>query len=138
MVHFAGRVAGHYASLNLKSGRSKDDGNNEHTTTGEVLRLSREHHTGKMSRYAALNATEKTMEFRIFKSTNDLEEYKRNLLFVDSIIQYARTHSMPKNGAPSLTRYRGFLESNNIYAPVRGHFDAWKQKPALIVANHGF
>jgi hypothetical protein len=62
----------------------------------------------------------------------------RNIYFIDSIVQYARHHAMPKTKAPDLAPYRQFLETQPYYESVRTHFDAWtgakKVKPIQGIA----
>ncbi len=139
--HFAGRDSKQYACLDIKPGRANEDGYQDRaTTTGEVLRLSRELDSHKASRYSAMNFTEKTVEYRVFRSTTSLDEYMRNVLFIESVVEYSRHHAMPKSGSPSLKAYRAFLEGKERWKPVAAYFDVWAtgknmvQSPVLPVA----
>lgn len=130
-IHFAGRVS-RYAQLETYD---KKDKARTGTANSEIISLSMNPSTSKRERYAAMNFTEKTVEFRIFRTTTNWDEYLRNVLFVDSVVQYARGHAMPKAGAPSTLLYREFLnESKELYAPVIAHYDAWSAKPAMAKA----
>ena len=124
ITHFAGRDSSRYASLAITPG--KDNYDNRTTGVQEALRLCRDHGSSKSLRYSAMNFTSTTVEYRVFRSTTDYNELLRNILFIDSIVQYARHHAMPKTKAPDLAPYRKFLETQEYYAPVREHFDAWK------------
>ncbi len=122
VIHFAGRKSS-YAKFDLNKNITK-----------EIIAVSRNHTQSKSDRYAAMNFTKQTVEFRVFRSTTNFEEYARNILFVDSVIQYARSHAMPKKGAPSTLAYRKFLETNPDYAPLVLHYDAWGAKPKATAA----
>jgi len=117
MVHFAGRTNNRYASLEV--------GPHSNSRVDEMLHLSKALSHGKDCRYTGLNVTEKTLEYRIFRSTTDLDELLRDLMFVDSIVQFIRSVPVPKTGAPSLKKYREHLVSDSKYAKVLEHFDAW-------------
>ena len=123
ITHFAGRESSRYASLAIAPGRDQHDA--RITGAREALRLCRDHGAAKSLRYSAMNFTEHTIEYRVFQSTKDYNELLRNILFIDSIVQYARHHAMPKTKAPDLAPYRKFLDTQEYYAPVRQHFDAW-------------
>ena len=123
ITHFAGRESSRYASLAIAPGRDQHDA--RITGAREALRLCRDHGAAKSLRYSAMNFTEHTIEYRVFKSTKDYNELLRNILFIDSVVQYARHHAMPKTKAPDLAPYRKFLDTQEYYAPVRQHFDAW-------------
>lgn len=123
ITHFAGRDSSRYASLAIAPGRDQHDA--RITGAREALRLCREHDSSKSLRYSAMNFTEQTIEYRVFQSTQSIAELMRDIYFIDSIVQYARHHAMPKTKAPDLTPYRKFLETQPYYESVRTHFDAW-------------
>ncbi len=136
-IHFAGRESEDYASLAVE-GRGFDGDSNDSraTAVSEMKMLAERPDESKDCRYAAMNMTEKTVEFRVFKSTVDFDEYLRNVLFLDSVIQYCRTHALPKNGSVGVKAYRRYLESDaEKYAPVLEHLDEFegvkkaKEKP---------
>ena len=135
ITHFAGRDSSRYASLAITPG--KDNYDNRTTGVQEALRLCRDHGSSKSLRYSAMNFTSTTVEYRVFRSTTDYNELLRNILFIDSIVQYSRHHAMPKTKAPDLAPYRKFLETQDYYAPVLAHFDAWtgskKAKPSTML-----
>lgn len=136
ITHFAGRDSSRYASLAIKPGCDQHDA--RITGAREALRLCREHGSSKALRYSAMNFTKDTIEYRVFKSTTYIAELMRNIYFIDSIVQYARHHAMPKTKAPDLAPYREFLETKPYYESVRTHFDAWtgakKAKPIPGIA----
>jgi hypothetical protein len=117
MKHFAGRSSSNYASL------SSGPGSNSRVE--EMIDLSKNLTHGKDCRYTGLNVTEKTLEFRIFRSTTDLKELLRDIMFVDSIVQFIRQAAVPKTGAPSLHKYRAYLLSDPKYSDVLTYYDAW-------------
>jgi ribosomal protein S27AE len=126
-VHFAGRRST-YASL---------DWGARGTPVSEMVHLATDLDARKSQRYAAVNMTEKTVEFRIFKSTTSYAEYRRNVLFIDSVIQYCRNKALPKNGTIGIASYKKFLtEQGERYKPVLDHLASFNARAA--VAGHDF
>lgn len=138
VVHFAGRRST-YASLDVDGKVTATPGRGHRgdgTPVREMKRLAENLTARKSGRYAAVNMTPHTVEFRIFKSTVVYEEYKRNILFIDSVIQYCRTHALPKNGEVGVRAYKKFLESNPTYEPVLMHLEAFMMAPRASQAAH--
>ena len=83
--------------------------------------------------------TKATVEFRIFKSTTSYDEYKRNVLFIDSVIQYCRNHALPKNGKVGIERYGKYLEDNSHrYGAVLAHLATFNPISASKAARGDF
>ncbi len=126
-VHFAGRESHDYASLEVEGIGFNGDVDARATRVSEMKLLAENIDVEKDCRYSAMNMTEKTVEFRIFKSTVDFDEYLRNILFLDSVINYCRTHALPKNGSVGVKAYRKYLEADAVkYAPVIDHLDEFE------------
>jgi hypothetical protein len=135
VVHFAGRRSS-FANLDVDgsvSGNSRRRG--EGTPVREMKRLAENLNSRKENRYAAVNMTNQTVEFRIFKSTTSYEEYARNILFIDSVIQYCRSHALPKNGTVGVQAYRKFLASDAKYLPVLNHLNNWHVLATAVAAH---
>jgi len=114
IIHFAGRESRQYASLAVGSGG---------TNVKDMIRLSRDIDARKEGRYAAVNMTKDTVEFRVFKSTVKYDEWKRNVLFIHSVVEYCKSTALPKNGEIGIAKYRAFLVGNPAYRPVLEHLD---------------
>lgn len=138
-IHFAGRVSS-YASLDVQ-GRNpnnpvvENSDGGDGTSVSEMIRISRDLNTTKEERYSAMNMTEKTVEFRIFKSTTNFDEYKRNVLFLDAVIQYCTTTIVRKSGKVAIHQFAQFLAKNKeLYAPVIAHLKSFDAAAALVAA----